>query len=256
MWARINIGVAPLRAEPSGRSEMVSQAILGTAVQKLKAQGKWTWCQTPDGYQGWIEQQNMIDLAGPPVDNHPKAVRDLWNFVRAEPDPQADALVEVVRGVKLDITAENEMWTQVLLPDKRTGYLPTSAFKRITQPTLAQQIVADARDCLGISYLWGGTTTRGFDCSGLVQAVFAWNGIDLPRDSYQQVECGQRVVPKPAYSNIQPGDLLFFGPDEGRINHLAISTGQDHFIHAGCCVETSMLSKRPDLLVRAIKRLI
>lgn len=95
---------------------------------------------------------------------------------------------------------------------------------------LRGDLVRTAEGFLGLPYLWGGTSAEaGFDCSGLTQAVYQLNGLQLPRSSRAQAEVGVPV----ARDEIQPGDLLFFATTGGdRITHVALATGPDTFIHA------------------------
>ncbi len=89
----------------------------------------------------------------------------------------------------------------------------------------ARAIVASAMKYLGVPYVWGGTSPSGFDCSGLVQYVFAENGISLPRTTYEQ----QAVVAPVSLVALQPGDLVFWG---GSAYHVGIYIGDGMYIHA------------------------
>jgi len=83
-----------------------------------------------------------------------------------------------------------------------------------------------------VPYLWGGLSRKGIDCSGFAQIVYLLQNIPLPRDSYQQIGFGRLVGMAGDFSDLLPGDLLFFMGRQGRIIHVGISLGRDRFIHA------------------------
>lgn len=123
---------------------------------------------------------------------------------------------------------------------KSTGVTPSAAALNGTTGT-AQQIIDNAKKLLGTPYVWGGTTPKGFDCSGFVQYVFNQSGINLPRTTTEQYKVGTYV----AKSNLQPGDLVFLQNTyrEG-ISHVGIYIGDGKMIHASSSkgVVTSSLS--------------
>ena len=89
----------------------------------------------------------------------------------------------------------------------------------------AQALILSAKQYLGVPYVWGGTTPSGFDCSGLMQWVFAQNGIGIPRVSQAQ-QASAKEVP---INEVQPGDLVFWGRPA---HHVALYVGDGYFIHA------------------------
>ncbi len=103
-------------------------------------------------------------------------------------------------------------------------------------------VVAYASNFLGVPYVWGGTSPSGFDCSGLVQYVYAHFGIDLPRTSQEQQTVGTSV----SRDELQPGDLVFFGSPA---YHVGIYVGGGQFINApktGDVVKIASLDNRSD----------
>lgn len=118
----------------------------------------------------------------------------------------------------------------VVTPD---GAAPGAGGNRRAHPAdergLRASLVDTARGYLGVPYLFGGTTERGFDCSGLTGAVYQLNGLRLPRSSQAQFEAGRSVDLEEA----RPGDLLFFATaGGGRVSHVGLYLGQGVFIHA------------------------
>lgn len=87
------------------------------------------------------------------------------------------------------------------------------------------KVISYAMDYLGVPYVWGGSSPRGFDCSGLVQYVYAKIGIKLPHSSRMQYSCGKPV----ASDQLKPGDLVFYYHP---IQHVAIYMGDGKIIHA------------------------
>ncbi|MEW9109091.1 MAG: C40 family peptidase [Cytobacillus gottheilii] len=102
----------------------------------------------------------------------------------------------------------------------------TTAFAQSSQ----EEIIKIAKAQLGVPYLYGGTTPRGFDCSGFVLYVFGKAGYDLPRTSSSQYHAGTKVAKK----NLQPGDLVFFERTYSKagITHAGIYIGNNEFISA------------------------
>ena len=107
----------------------------------------------------------------------------------------------------------------------------------VAPPNVHGGVVGIAMHYLGVPYVWGGSSPRGFDCSGLVSYVFAQIGVSLPHSSYSQFGMGTSV----SISDLQPGDLVFFTG----ASHVGIYIGGGQFIHAphtGDVVKISSLS--------------
>ncbi|MDE5415807.1 C40 family peptidase [Alkalihalobacterium chitinilyticum] len=97
-------------------------------------------------------------------------------------------------------------------------------------------LIADAADLVGTPYLWGGTTPRGFDCSGFIQYVFRNQGVSIPRTAAQQWAAG-RSVDKPSV-----GDLVFFQTYTNGPSHNGIYIGNNQFIHSGSSTGVTVTS--------------
>lgn len=106
----------------------------------------------------------------------------------------------------------------------------TTAASRGASESTAQKIIDYAKRYLGVKYAWGGTTPKGFDCSGFVKYVYAQFGVTLNRVAADQAKQGTAVKK----ANLQPGDLVFFDTNGGRnrINHVGLYIGGGKFIQA------------------------
>jgi cell wall-associated NlpC family hydrolase len=102
-------------------------------------------------------------------------------------------------------------------------------YAAVKKPTQAD-IVNNAKKFLGLPYLWAGTSAYGFDCSGIIYAVYKNYGMLIPRDSFYQATKGTFV----SKQNLQPGDLVFFAYNGGRgkVYHVGIYIGSGKMIHA------------------------
>lgn len=102
--------------------------------------------------------------------------------------------------------------------------------RSVSGEDLREKLVATAESFIGVEYTWGGASKReGFDCSGLVRAVYQLNGLSLPRSMTDQYQAGATV----SRDRLQKGDLVFFsGSPGGPISHVGIYVGENIFIHA------------------------
>lgn len=96
------------------------------------------------------------------------------------------------------------------------------------KPPKGKDIVATAQKYKGVPYKYGGTSPKGFDCSGFVMFVYNEHGKKLPRSADKQYETGKPVKPK----DLSPGDLVFFTTTEKGASHVGIFVGDGKFIHA------------------------
>ena len=89
--------------------------------------------------------------------------------------------------------------------------------------------VNDVMAFLGVPYVWGGESAQGFDCSGLVQAVYNEAGVSLPRVAQSQYSAGPAVSPG---QTVVPGDLVFFGTGPGDVSHVGMFVGDGLMVDA------------------------
>ncbi|MCW1734753.1 C40 family peptidase [Anaerorudis cellulosivorans] len=245
-WGVIYNSPGTIYRNPKHSAEIVSQALLGTPVNVLEKKGGWRRIQTPDRYIGWINGsvKPMTKAALQSYLQQPKIiVTSLSAFSYEHPDPGSQTISDLGAGDMLIIKEEKGMFYRVFYPDGREAFVskndvqPFEIWKK-SRIWTGEEIVKTAKRFMGIPYLWGGTSSKGLDCSGFTKLVYFLHGIILSRDASQQVLSGKLIDEKGDFENVQPGDLVFFGTkatDENpreSVVHVGIYIGNKRFIHA------------------------
>ena len=245
----INNSVANLRKNPSHSSELVSQTILGTGVSILKKKGEWYLIQTPDKYISWIDHGGIVPMSKEKYDNY--FASDVGVFTRPygfsyETKKKNKVVSDLVLGSALKIVEIKSKHTKYEYPDGRTAWIENRLMNSISSIRgmnySIQNLIENAHSLIGVPYLWGGTSSKGFDCSGYTKSVYLMNGYILPRDASQQVKEGILVDNSRNWNLLEAGDLMFFGyykDDKLRIDHVSIWLGDGYFIQSSKNVRIS-----------------
>ncbi len=249
VYGVISVSVGNMRAKPAHQAELVNQVLMGSSVKILKRHNYWYLVQTepPENYIGWIEEGGLAIFNKDEFEkwkNLKKVIFiDYFGFVYSQKDKNSIPVSDLSMGnvIGFEEKESDGKWIKVILPDKRTGYVEKNAVVELNRwrnavNLSASNIINTAKKFVGFPYLWGGTSVRGFDCSGFTKIVFKMNGFELPRDADQQSKLGIEVEPGENFENLKPGDLLFFGQkaEDGKpekITHVGIYIGNKEFIH-------------------------
>lgn len=241
----INVSVANLRAAPDFSSEMMTQGLMGMPVHVLQRDG-WVHIQTPDNYIAWVHRVgvHLVNEAEMAAWNNAEkiVVTAHYGFVYSKPDRTSQTISDVVAGNRFKWDGSKGAFYKVIYPDGRQGYIS----KSIAMPEKkwrsglkqdAADIIRTARTMIGIPYLWAGTSSKGVDCSGFVRTILFMHDIIIPRDASQQAYVGEHIDIASDFSNLQPGDLIFFGRKataerKERVVHVGMYIGGKRFIHS------------------------
>ncbi len=218
-------------------TDVVSQAIYATPVTILEEKDGWVKIQTPDDYKGWVESSALAVRSGEPYGSGTNVVRvrSLFAHIYREDSVTRHApLLTVPFETRLEIDPEDEQkserWSALRLPDGRRGMIQKGDVAPAGNTLTIEETIALARTFLGLPYTWGGTSSYGYDCSGLTQMLMRQRGYVMPRDAKDQaVWNGLAPVEK---TDLKPGDLLYFGSSEQRITHTGMYIGERQFINA------------------------
>ncbi len=207
-----------------------TQALYGQEVAVLARRAGWVKVavvdepdpQDPRGYPGWVPAQQLVFGKAP--------VSERWAVVVA-PTARLDGDgLELSFATKLPLVREEGPHVVVRTARGTKAWLPRTSVRIVEgegrRPTGAEA-VATARRFLGVRYLWGGLSSWGFDCSGIVWAVYRSYGATIPRDADPQFRHGRRV-PSNA---LRPGDLVFYGSQQ-YVHHVAIYAGRGQMLEA------------------------
>lgn len=218
-YAVCQVSVAPLRADQSDRSEMVSQILFGEKVEILDKKNNWIKIKADyDQYEGWADFKHFLvvsDVEYQTINlNHFAA--EGFNLAIDEEMPLTLPIGSVLPNLE---NGKIKFGTKELdyLGESQSGKLPKEAIANLSF------------QYLNTPYLWGGKSVFGIDCSGFTQQVYKLGGHILPRDAFQQAELGEALS---FIEEAEPGDLAFFDNADGKIIHVGIILEENKIIHA------------------------
>jgi cell wall-associated NlpC family hydrolase len=215
---RRQVGAAslPVRREPRFDAGLDTEVLHGETVTVYEEREGWAWAQLDhDSYVGYMPSTGLVPVGPPPTHR----IAALRTYVFPEPDSKVPPLAMLSLNARVAVTEQGGRYLRL----ESGGYVYASHAVPIGQH--AEDFVAVAETFLGAPYLWGGRTSVGLDCSGLVQLAAAAAGHNVPRDAdMQAAEAGEAIDWQKDI--LRRGDLVFW---EG---HVGIMTSGQEFLHA------------------------
>lgn len=239
--------VVNVYSAPSADADVTTQAIYGNTVMQTKPNPApkqnvpegWMFIKMADDYTGWTQRNGFLpldekeDYAG--KEKHVVTVANRAANVYREADVTKHAPVLVLPfETPLEVVSapknEGERWIQVRLVDGQQAWVQRGDVQDRTGKALTiDQAIALAKQFLGVTYTWGGTSSFGYDCSGFTQMIERQRGITMPRDADVQAAWTGSVTVK--REDLKAGDLLYFGSSAKDITHTGMYIGNGEFIH-------------------------
>lgn len=213
---------APMRREPAPDAPLDTEALHGERITVYDENGEgWCWGQlASDGYVGWVPA-NALRPLGPPPTHRVAALR---TFIFPGPSIKAPPVDALSLGSLVAVKAQQRENSDGLT-DLASGFcIPARHLAPIEYRE--PDFVAVAERFVGIPYLWGGRTSLGLDCSGLVQTALTASGVACPRDSDMQEHALGVALPIDDLAGLRRGDLIFWK------GHVAIVRDERSLLHA------------------------
>lgn len=223
----------PLRIDSSDASEMISQVLFGEHFTVLDTKKQWLYIKLAlDGYRGWIDHKQVTEIT--------ESYFETLNTTTPIFSKELVNLATQDDGKFLPLTLGS------ILPNYSNGKFfindKTYLFDGATHQSVLskESVVETAFMYLNASYLWGGKSPFGIDCSGFTQMVYKMNGFQLFRDASQQAKQGEVLS---FIEESTPGDLAFFDNNEGHITHVGIILANNYIIHSSGKVRVDRLDQ-------------
>lgn len=232
----ISDALAPLREAPSSEALLLTQALKGERVTVYDRDGEgWAWGQlNSDGYVGWLPDRALAKPTAEPTHK----ITALRTFAFPGPSIKLPPAETLLMGTTVTVLRENGPFAVT----REGWYLPLPHLGRIDR--YERDFVEVAERFAGTPYLWGGKSSLGLDCSGLVQISLNAAGTGCPRDSDMQQDGLGRSLNAAESNKLQRGDLMFWK------GHVAIARDADSIVHANAHHMATTIENTRDAVAR------
>ncbi|AEM78395.1 C40 family peptidase [Thermoanaerobacter wiegelii] len=234
-----------VRTQGSLSGSVIARLNGNDTVTVLDKENGWYKIKLSDGREGWVfgEYLSVRNSSNVSRGDSEKAasvgiVTGSYVNVRSEAGLSGSVVAQLDKNTTVNVLGKQNGWYKIKLSDGREGwiygeYLAVRSSSSISRGevdrSLVDKLIDFAKSFVGTPYVYGGSTPKGFDCSGFVQYVFKNVGINLPRTANEQATAGEYV----SYNDLQPGDLVFFKTlGSSSINHSGIYIGNGEFIQS------------------------
>ncbi len=215
-------------SRPTEPRSVVTDCLLGEPLYLLREEGDYLLTHSGEGYLGYVAAADVYRVNAKAFDLYPTETS-----VRMIAKHTLSSGLVVPVGALLKRLPSDDGSVLCALPTGAVVKIPLAKCEPSNLPTAEiDRAIVVGKQLLGTPYHWGGKTSEGIDCSGLVQVAFASTGVHLPRDSNQQFLLGQLTATRWHRSGLRRGDTLYFLGLNGRIRHTALYLGNDHFLQA------------------------
>ncbi|MGB8709031.1 MAG: NlpC/P60 family protein [Methyloceanibacter sp.] len=210
----------PLRREPRFDAILDSEALFGETLTLFDESEGWAWVQLArDGYVGYLPSEGLTSAVTTPTHR----VAALRTYVYASPDIKTPPLALLSLNALLSGAGEEGRFLEL----QSGGFVIAEHVRKLDEPS--RDFVDVALGFRGTPYLWGGRTSLGVDCSGLVQLASEAAGLSCPRDADMQANEVGRQLDWQGPDALARGDLVFWD------GHVGIMTGAQDLVHASAC---------------------
>lgn len=215
------LSVIPVREEPNDSAQQVTQLLFGEPVEILQHNRPWLKIRSYlDGYEGYIDHKQVLAL----TEKELRCWLDACTYSHEH--------FQVLNG---------PFGKQLLSGGSLIGSLDEFFIGNLSYTVVQKPRSIDswayALSFLNTPYMWGGKSSFGIDCSGLVQNVFRQLDFNLPRDAYQQAKLGAAIQ----FTEKKALDLAFFKNSNGKIHHVGLVGPNEQILHASGQVRLDQL---------------